>query len=27
LAAILAYLSPVIRWGLKGLRHPKVDVS
>jgi putative tricarboxylic transport membrane protein len=26
-AAILAYLSPVIRWGLKGLRRPKVDVA
>jgi putative tricarboxylic transport membrane protein len=26
-AAILAYFTPVIRWGLKGLRHPKVDVS
>ncbi len=26
-AAILAYLTPVIRWGLKGLRHPRVDVS
>ena len=26
-AAILAYLTPVIRWGLKGLRPPRVDVS
>ena len=26
-AAILAYLTPVIRWALKGLRSPKVDVS
>lgn len=26
-AAILAYLTPVIRWALKGLRGPKVDVS
>ena len=26
-AAILAYLTPVIRWALKGLRRPKVDVS
>jgi putative tricarboxylic transport membrane protein len=26
-AAILAYLTPVIRWALKGLRGPKVEVS
>ena len=25
-AAILAYLTPVIRWAMKGLRQPKVDV-
>jgi putative tricarboxylic transport membrane protein len=25
-AAILAYLTPVIRWAMKGLRRPKVDV-
>jgi putative tricarboxylic transport membrane protein len=27
IAAVLAYLTPVIRWALKGLRRPKVDVS
>jgi putative tricarboxylic transport membrane protein len=27
IAALLAYLTPVIRWALKGLRGPKVDVS
>jgi len=27
IAAILAYLSPVIRWAMKGLRHPKMDVA
>jgi len=26
-AAILAYLTPVIRWALKGLRRPRVDIS
>ncbi|MGA2466539.1 MAG: tripartite tricarboxylate transporter permease [Thermodesulfobacteriota bacterium] len=26
-AAILAYLTPVIRWAMKGLRRPKVDVA
>jgi len=27
IAAILAYLTPVIRWAMKGLRQPKVDVG
>jgi putative tricarboxylic transport membrane protein len=27
IAAVLAYLTPVIRWALKGLRRPWVDVS
>jgi putative tricarboxylic transport membrane protein len=26
-AAILAYLTPVIRWAVRGLQHPKVDVA
>ncbi len=26
-AAILAYLTPVIRWALKGMRRPRVDLS
>jgi putative tricarboxylic transport membrane protein len=26
-AAILAYLTPVIRWALKGLRRPKADTA
>jgi putative tricarboxylic transport membrane protein len=27
IAAILAYLTPVIRWGMKGLRKVKVDTT
>jgi putative tricarboxylic transport membrane protein len=27
IAAILAYLTPVIRWTLKSLKRPKVDIS
>jgi putative tricarboxylic transport membrane protein len=27
IAAFLAYLTPVIRWALKGLRRPRVDIS
>jgi putative tricarboxylic transport membrane protein len=27
IAAILAYLTPVIRWAMKGLRHPKMDIG
>jgi putative tricarboxylic transport membrane protein len=27
IAAVLAYLTPVIRWAMKGLRSPKVDTA